>query len=106
MSRELEMIHESLGTQITVAYVDRQLKVSRRLLEMKARKTIGRTLCEEIQRVRLNRARALLRNTKLTVSEVAAACGFYDPSHLGLWFRRVFRQTPTAFRASFRKERG
>ena len=106
MARALALIQESRGAQITVADVARQLKVSRRLLEMKARKTIGRTLCEEIQRVRLNRARALLRNTKLTVSEVAAACGFYDPSHLGLWFRKAFRQTPTAFRASFRKERG
>lgn len=68
------------------------------------KKTIGRTVCEEIQRVRLNRARALLRNSKMTVSEIASVCGFYDPSHLGQWFRKAFHVTPTAFRASFRRE--
>ncbi len=104
MAKALAFIQENLGAQIAVADVARHLNVSRRLLEMRARKTIGRTLHEEIQRVRLNRARSLLRNTKLTVSEIAATCGFYDPSHLGQWFRKTFRLTPTAFRASFRKD--
>ena len=104
MAKAMAFIHASLGSPITVADVARHLNVSRRLLEMKARNAIGRTVCDEIQRIRLNRARSLLRNTKMTVSEVAATCGFYDPSHLGLWFRKTFRLTPTAFRASFRKE--
>lgn len=104
MARALALIQESLGAQVTVADIARQLCVSRRLLEMKAKKTIGRTICEEIQRVRLNRARALLRNSAMTVSEIASVCGFYDPSHLGQWFRKAFRVTPTAFRASFRRE--
>jgi LacI family transcriptional regulator len=104
MAKALAFIQESMGAQITVSDVARHLNVSRRLLEMKARACIGRTVCDEIQRQRLNRARSLLRNTKKTVSEVAAECGFYDPSHLGLWFRRRFRLSPTAFRASFRRE--
>ena len=104
MAKAMAFIQESLGTRITVADVARHLNVSRRLLEMKARKSIGRTVCDEIQRLRLNRARNLLRNTKMTVSEIAAECGFYDPSHLGLWFRKTFRLTPTAFRASFRSD--
>lgn len=104
MARALALIQASLGAQTTVTDIARQLHVSRRLLEMKAKATIGRTVCEEIQRVRLNRARTLLRNSTMTVSEIASVCGFYDPSHLGLWFRKAFRLTPTAFRASFRRE--
>lgn len=104
MAKAMTFIQERLGAQITVADVARHLNISRRLLEMKARKSIGRTVCDEIQRLRLNRARSLLRNTKMTVSEIAAECGFYDPSHLGLWFRKRFRLSPSAFRASFRQE--
>jgi LacI family transcriptional regulator len=104
MAKAMAFIQESLGAQITVADVARHVNVSRRLLELKARKCIGRTVCDEIQRLRLNRARSLLRNTKMTVSEIASDCGFYDPSHLGLWFRKRFHLSPTAFRASFRRE--
>jgi len=106
IAEAMVFIHASLDSPISVSDVARHLNISRRLLEMKARKSLGRTICDEIQRVRLNRARTLLRNTKMTVSEIAAACGFYDPSHLGLWFRKTFHITPTAFRASFRKELG
>jgi len=104
MAKAMAFIQEQLGAPLTVQEVARHLNVSRRLLELRARKAIGRTLCDEIQRLRLNRARSMLRNTKLTVSEIAVACGFYDPSHLGLWFRKRFGLSPTAFRASSRHE--
>ncbi len=103
IAEAMAFIQAGIGSPISVFDVARHLNISRRLLELKARKFLGRTICEEIQRVRLNRARSLLRNTKLTVSEIAIACGFYDPSHLGLWFRKTFHITPTVFRASFRQ---
>jgi len=104
MAKALALIRERLGTRLTVAQVARHANLSQRLLEMKARKILGRTVRDEIQRQRLNHARALLRNSQKTVSEIAAECGFCDPSHLGLWFRKTFRLTPTAFRASFRRD--
>ena len=106
IARALAFIEASFSQPLTVADVARHLNISRRLLEMKARKFLGRTICEEIQRTRLNRARSMLRNTKLTVSEIAFDCGFYDPSHLGLWFRKAFQISPSAFRASFRTDAG
>lgn len=101
--RALAFIKEKLNEPVTVAQVAAHLNLSCRMLEIRVKKAIGRTLNEEIQRVRLGQARAMLRNTHMTVSEVAAACGFYDASHLGFWFRKVDRTTPTAFRASFTK---
>ena len=101
VAKAMACIHERLGMPLTVTEIARRLNVSRRLLEIKAKKTIGRTVYDEIQRLKLNRARSLLRNTKLTVSEIAVDCGFCGPSHLGLWFRKVFQTTPTAFRTSF-----
>lgn len=55
-----------------------------------------------LKRYRINEACALLRNTGLSVSEVASSVGFNDP----LYFSRVFRDvkgvTPTEFAARYR----
>jgi LacI family transcriptional regulator len=104
IARALSFIQANLGSAVTVSAVARHLNISRRLLEIKARQSFGRTVRDEIQRLRFDRVRSQLRNTDLTVSEIAAACGFYDPSHLCLRFRETFQVTPAAFRAGFRSE--
>ena len=98
--KALEFIWLNIGAPMTVADVARHLSVSRRLLEMHARKTLGRTVHDEILRVRLDRAQSLLRDTRMTVNEVADACGFAGPSHFGRRFQDAFHLTPSAFRAN------
>ena len=98
--KALEFIWLNIGAPMTVADVARHLSVSRRLLEMHARKTLGRTVHDEILRVRLDRAQSLLRDTRMTINEVADACGFAGPSHFGRRFQDAFAMTPTAFRAT------
>lgn len=104
IAKALNFIQANLSTAVTVGAVARHLNISRRLLEIKARQLFGRTIRDEIQHARLERVRNLLRNTEMTVSEIAIACGFCDPSHLCLRFRKAFHRTPNAFRASFRTE--
>jgi AraC family transcriptional regulator, positive regulator of tynA and feaB len=61
----------------------------------------GTTFVEELMQVRLQRARDLLENPRdrdLPVTEVAARCGFNDPSHFARRFRRRFGLTPLALR--------
>lgn len=101
--KALEFIWLNVGTPMTVADVARHLSVSRRLLEIHTRKALGRTVHDEILRVRLDRVQSLLRDTRMTVSEVADTCGFAGPSHLGRRFQSAFKMTPSAFRAECRK---
>lgn len=61
----------------------------------------GTTFVEELMRARLQRARELLADPRyrdLPVIEVAARCGFIDPSHFARRFRRRFGIAPLAFR--------
>lgn len=61
----------------------------------------GTTFVEELMHARLTRARDLLANPRLgdlPVIEVAARCGFTDPSHFARRFRRRFGVAPQAFR--------
>jgi AraC-like DNA-binding protein len=61
------------------------------------------TFVEQLMEVRLGRARAMLGDVHLfdlPVAEVAARCGFADPSHFARRFRRRFGQSPSKFRGS------
>ncbi len=102
--KALEFIWLNVGAPMTVADVARHLNVSRRLLEMHARKTLGRTIHDEILRVRLDRAQSLLRDTRMTINEIADACGFAGPSHFGRRFQDAFHITPSAFRTTNRQK--
>jgi AraC-like DNA-binding protein len=48
----------------------------------------GERIVEYITRIRLNNALEAIRNTPLSIKEIAVACGFNDPNY----FTRVFRQ--------------
>ena len=60
------------------------------------------TFGNELMRMRLESAHRLLSDQRydaLSVSEVAARCGFLEPSHFARRFRKAFNLGPTEFRA-------
>jgi len=56
-------------------------------------RTVGVAPHRYVMRVRLKRARELLREGRLSFAEVAAETGFADQSHLARWVRRVHGAT-------------
>lgn len=61
------------------------------------------TFVERLMEMRLARAREMLSDAHLLglpIAEVAARCGFADPSHFARRFRRRFGQSPLQFRGS------
>lgn len=51
-----------------------------------------------LQRLRLERACALLKQTSLSVTEISYECGFNDSNYLARQFRKTYGMTPKAFR--------
>ncbi len=47
---------------------------------------------------RIDRARSLLRNTDLPLEQIAAQCGYADPSHLSHRFRSELKVSPGNYR--------
>ncbi len=72
--------------------------ISRRKLEMSFRRVLGRTIEQEIRRVRLDRARRLLIQTDLPISVVADRTGFRTSAQLGNVFQRELGLTPSQAR--------
>ena len=62
------------------------------------KETAGISLGSHIQNYRLNRAMALLRTTKLPISEIAEEAGFGSPQAFSRIFRKELGHTPQAYR--------
>ena len=60
----------------------------------------GIHLSDRIAAVRLDQAKALLAEGRLKVSEIAAAVGFWTPSHFIRFFKQRTGVTPQAFRST------
>lgn len=84
---------------IGVKHVLNAVPISRSALERRMRRMLGRTPKEEIARVQIERVRQLLVETDLSLSGVAAACGFPYPQYMGTLFKQYFDCTPGQYRA-------
>ena len=63
------------------------------------RSRTGQTLLGYHNRVRCDRAQALLRDTGLSISEVGEAVGFVSSAHFSHVFKKTTGMTPTEFRS-------
>ncbi len=103
--KALEFIWLNVGVPIKVADVARHLNVSRRLLEIHFRKSLNQTVHDELLRIRLERVRMMLRDTHMTINEIAYDCGFAGASHLGRRFKEAFQINPLTFRMTAREQK-
>lgn len=62
------------------------------------KKTTGLSFTDYLSRVRVEKAKNLLLNPNLRISEVAFAAGFQSLSHFNRVFRRIAGESPTQYR--------
>jgi LacI family transcriptional regulator len=76
---------------------------SRRLLENRFKKLIGRTPHEEITRVQLNRVVELLTQTDLSLEQIAERSGFAHVEYLSVVFKKKMGLPPSKYRTVNRR---
>jgi LacI family transcriptional regulator len=94
----LQFIRRQQGRDISVDRVAEEVAMSRRSLEKRFRDTIGRTVLEEIQLMRLNRAKRLLLETTYPISKVAEIAGFGSAGYFIQFFQKHVGKTPRKYR--------
>lgn len=99
VSQALRFIHGHATRDICVTDVVAQVHTSRRFLEKQFQTVVGRTLHDEILRIRLETAQRLLTGTDLPLKEVAARSGFRRADYLSSVFRERLDLSPSEFRA-------
>ena len=95
----VRFIREHVDEWFGVERLLKFLPVSRRWLERQFKQHLGRTPNEFIYYTRVQRAKQLLTGPKkLSLKEVADACGFSETRRLRLVFRRITGSTPAEYR--------
>ena len=100
VSAAVRFIREHACDGVSVKDLLEQVPLSRRVLEGRFSKLLGRTPHDEIARVRFERVRQLLRETTLPLTEIARSSGFRNAEYLATAFRREFGMSPNAYRKS------
>ncbi len=103
VARALRVIWELSGRPLKVPAVMAQVPLSRRTLERRFRRALGRGIRDEIERAHVERAKRLLAGTDEPLKTIAFRAGFRNPQQLSKAFRRREGITPLAFR---RRHRG
>ena len=99
VAKALRFIHDQYANPLlSVDDIVDATSVSRRPLEKVFRQELQRTVNEEVVRVRLEKVKALLTTTPLSVTDIAAQTGFTRPNHLFRIFRRQLGMNPKQFR--------
>jgi len=98
VARALRVIWDRGHRPIGVDDIVEALPVTRRSLERRFRKVLGRSIHDEITRSRVERAKRLLVETDDAIGAVAFEAGFTNAEHLAKVFRRIEKTTPRAFR--------
>ncbi len=94
----MEFIRLNACAGITVKDVVRHLNVSRRFAELRFREARGHSILDEIQHHRLERVRALLRETALPIGEIGDRCGYPTETYLKTLFKKRFGITMRDYR--------
>lgn len=102
IAQAVQFIREHACTGINVSDLLRASSLSRRVLEQRFQRLLGRTPREEILQVRLARVKQLLAETKLTLYQIAERTGFEHVEYLSVVFKRETGTTPSKFRADAR----
>ena len=100
LRRVTSFVHERIGSPITLDDLANVAGVSRFHFHRQFRKSMGVTPHDYVLRARIERAKALLTGSDLTIGEVSGAVGFADQSHFSNIFRKLTAMTPRGFRNS------
>ncbi|CAM2892349.1 xylose operon transcription regulator XylR [Rariglobus hedericola] len=103
VGRAVRFIREQAEKNPYVGDVAKAAGVSVVALQTRFRAALGRTVLEEIQRVRVGRAQALLANSDLAMSVVAERCGFPNSQRFSVLFRQIAGVSPGVYRRQFSK---
>jgi LacI family transcriptional regulator len=98
IARASKYIRDHASEPVSVDEIARYARVSRSTLDARFKKTLKRSVHDELKRMRLQIARRLLLTTKLSIAEVAQRSGFSSDAYMNHVFRHEFGTTPGVFR--------
>ena len=94
----LAWLEDHFADEVNWDAVADQFSLSLRTLHRQLKQQTGLTPQRYLNRLRLMKARHLLRHSEASVTDIAYRCGFSDSNHFSTLFRREFNWSPRDIR--------
>ena len=101
LSKAIRFIRDNIRQPIQVGDVAAAAQISRRALERRFTDAVGHSPAKEIHNARLKCAKKLLRESALSVADVAAASGYSSMEYMINRFQKDLGSTPLKYRTRF-----
>ena len=100
ITRAREYIHEHQAEELSLAQIAKAVNTSTFYFCKLFKKVTGINFTDYVSRVRVEKAKNLLLNPNLRVSEIAFEVGFQSLTHFNRIFKKILGQSPTQYRAN------
>lgn len=98
LQRLMKILEENLNdSEFNVTRLAKEIGMSRPVLFRKTKMLTGFSVIDLLRDVRLKKAEMLLRQKKMTISEVAFTVGFSDPKYFSKAFRNQYGKSPSQY---------
>lgn len=94
----VQRIEKRYCEQLSISEVAKKAGYSTTYFTKKFKKTFGCTPTEYIMNLRIERAKQLLKNSEMTVAEIASVLGFTESSHFSSFFKSKTGLSPAYYR--------
>ncbi len=98
LTETLTLLQEEYGQPLQIRQLAARAGLSEDQFGRAVERLFGLTPKQLLIKTRLSAASELLRHSSLSISEIAAQCGYADHSAFTRQFRRIANTTPTQFR--------
>lgn len=98
LQKVAELMEANFEEPLTAVEIARLSGLSLRQIQRLFHETIGTTPTRYYLRLRLQRARSLLVQSSLSITEIAVACGFQSACHFSKSYRSVYGRPPRSER--------
>ena len=96
-----QLILERLGETVEVTELARACALSRSHFSRAFKCSTGLSPQDWIRHQRIARAKQLIQNTDMTLTQISLECGFCDQAHFTREFKRAFGTTPKVWRERY-----
>lgn len=98
LKKVMDFIDAHYNEPLTVERIAREVYLSSSRLSHIVKDELGMTLIDYLSRVRVDKAKMLLKNEEFPIAQIAQEVGFSDQSYFTKVFKKVEKCTPKIFR--------
>jgi AraC family transcriptional regulator len=96
----LDYIQEHLSEEITLEAIANHIGISQYYFSHLFKQSMGVSPYQYVLQQRVERAKQLLKQSNLSIVEIALECGFANQTHLTKHFRNLVGLSPKAYQES------